>query len=323
VKSLHEKKVFLAKDEHGNKVVLKKAEKNEAELHAGLSRNLKNHTIGFKGSFTIEDQTWIVLDYCNGGSVTNAMSAIGTKNHFSERQQHLQNQLAGQHRHWTGGWNKKAPNRIGVKAGNTIAVAQHRATVLTPKNLRKTKKIMLGMAEAVAKLHDKGIVHRDIKPANFVITKDDDGNTRVLLGDFGTAGKNDESFDRKKDSVPVDLPHYKDPVWMVKTQQLRKKVIEEYSIDKSVDLYSLGVSFYEMVLDELPFDSTFFYDVTNMMIEAGGAKEINDSSHIERLPAAERKKFQDLINSLMNMTPNDRIEASEIKNHPFFSELKR
>jgi serine/threonine protein kinase len=87
-------------------------------------------------------------------------------------------------------------------------------------------------------------------------------------------------------------------------------------------MYSLGVSFYEMALDELPFDADFFVEVQNKMVEAKGSKDIFTSPHIGRLPEKDRDDFQDLIGGLMNMTPNGRMKASEIKGHPFFAELK-
>lgn len=84
--------------------------------------------------------------------------------------------------------------------------------------------------------HSNKIIHRDIKPQNIVISKDG----QIKVADFGIARASDG--DTITSNV-VGSVHYISP------EQARRG----YSDEKS-DIYSLGITLYEMVTGEVPFD---------------------------------------------------------------------
>ena len=84
--------------------------------------------------------------------------------------------------------------------------------------------------------HSHGIVHRDVKPQNIIISMDG----KVKVTDFGIARA--ASSNTISSNVVVSV-HYSSP----------EQVRGGYSDEKS-DIYSLGITLYEMVTGKVPFD---------------------------------------------------------------------
>ena len=93
------------------------------------------------------------------------------------------------------------------------------------------------VAAAVAHAHDQQVLHCDLKPANIVITTD--GHAKVL--DFGISRA---TFDQADPSEPVrgTMPY------MAPEQLLWKQ------FSAAGDIYSLGVTLYELLTARLPFE---------------------------------------------------------------------
>ena len=103
--------------------------------------------------------------------------------------------------------------------------------------LPKVMSIIAHVADALDYAHKQNVVHRDIKPANIMYDFDTD-TTKVT--DFGIARITDSS--KTKTGMVLGTPSYMSP------EQLAGKKIEGSS-----DLFSLGVSLYQMACGKLPF----------------------------------------------------------------------
>ncbi len=103
---------------------------------------------------------------------------------------------------------------------------------------RDALNIVAQILSAVDCAHSHGIVHRDIKPQNILIT--DEG--RVKLTDFGIAYAVTEGT-RKAVGDSAGSVHYLSP------EQARGGFVDERS-----DIYSIGITLYEMVTGVVPFD---------------------------------------------------------------------
>ncbi len=96
------------------------------------------------------------------------------------------------------------------------------------------------MLDAVSEVHKHGILHRDIKPSNIILTKDD----TVKVTDFGIA-KVAGNTGVTSTGTMVGTLFYMSP------EQIKGEVV-----DKRSDLYSLGVTFYEMLSGNMPYSTT-------------------------------------------------------------------
>lgn len=97
------------------------------------------------------------------------------------------------------------------------------------------------ICEALQYAHDNGVVHRDIKPANILVDK----RGRVKIADFGLAkllGQAPQDISLTSTGQVMGTPHYMAP----------EQVEHPEEVDHRVDIYALGVVFYQMLTGELP-----------------------------------------------------------------------
>ncbi|WP_312425783.1 Stk1 family PASTA domain-containing Ser/Thr kinase [Lacrimispora sp.] len=95
--------------------------------------------------------------------------------------------------------------------------------------------VAISVAQGIAAAHEQGIIHRDIKPQNIIIARDG----KVKVADFGIARA---ATSQTLSATAVGSVHYISP------EQARGG----YS-DVRSDVYSLGITMYEMVAGRVPF----------------------------------------------------------------------
>ncbi|NLB77551.1 MAG: serine/threonine protein kinase, partial [Clostridiaceae bacterium] len=103
---------------------------------------------------------------------------------------------------------------------------------------KETIDISIQIASGLSKAHSRNIIHRDIKPTNIIMTSE--GVPKVA--DFGIA----RSVSSQTDTMIIDTigsVHYSPP------EQARGGYTDEQS-----DIYSIGVTMFEMVTGTLPFE---------------------------------------------------------------------
>jgi PAS domain S-box-containing protein len=103
-------------------------------------------------------------------------------------------------------------------------------------------RLAAGMARAMARLHQRGVIHKDIKPAHILV--DRKSGTGWLTG-FGVASRLQR--ERQAPEAPEALAGTLAYMAPEQTGRMNR------SIDARSDLYSLGVVFYRMLTCELPF----------------------------------------------------------------------
>lgn len=110
------------------------------------------------------------------------------------------------------------------------------------------------ICEGLAYAHEKGIIHRDINPANIIVC----ANDRIKILDFGLAchlGTEDENIG--------GVLAYQAP-----------ELLEEGLADQASDIYALGVTAYELVTGQKPFNDS---EITSFF-QQGISRKIDDPS---------------------------------------------
>ncbi len=103
-------------------------------------------------------------------------------------------------------------------------------------SIKEATSIAIQVSMGLEAAHNHGIVHRDVKPQNIIISTDG----KVKVTDFGIARA---ASSNTISSNVMGSVHYSSP----------EQVRGGYSDEKS-DIYSLGITIYEMVTGKVPFD---------------------------------------------------------------------
>ncbi len=112
-----------------------------------------------------------------------------------------------------------------------------------PMPVERFLELAIRMAGAVADVHRLGVIHKDLKPENILV---DPVAIEVKLADFGLATRlpREQQAARPPQLIEGTLP-YMSPE---QTGRMNR------ALDNRTDLYSLGVTFYQMLTGRLPFE---------------------------------------------------------------------
>jgi len=118
---------------------------------------------------------------------------------------------------------------------------------ITDRELDLSQFISMGieLAETIAQLHKNQIIHKDIKPHNILIKRE---NGQVKIIDFSIATR------LYRETPTLSNPHLLEGTLAYMSPEQTGRM--NRSIDYRTDFYSLGVTFYEILTGQLPFNSS-------------------------------------------------------------------
>jgi len=141
--------------------------------------------------------------------------------------------------------------------------------------------------------HQQGFIHRDLKPSNIIL--DLDGNPKIM--DFGISKSIDELKSITQHNARPGTLLYMSP------EQLGGNVITVKS-----DLYSLGITFYEMLTGAHPYNAQTIYEIIDSHVNGFPAKV---STQIPTIPGA---ADEIILRAMNKSSDNNFSSAADFRN---------
>jgi PAS domain S-box-containing protein len=159
-----------------------------------------------------------------------------------------------------------------------------------PLELTRFLRVAIGLTKALGQVHRLGLIHKDIKPGNVLV--DDAGN--VWLTGFGIASQFRQ--ERQQPAPPEIIAGTLAYMAPEQTGRMNR------SMDTRSDLYSLGVTLYQMFTGHLPFDAADAMEWVHCHI----ARQPTPPDSSTKLPAA----LSAIVMRLLAKTVEERYQTA-------------
>jgi serine/threonine protein kinase len=148
--------------------------------------------------------------------------------------------------------------------------------------------IIAQVADALDYAHAKGVVHRDIKPANIIY---DRAQRTATVTDFGVAHLADAS--KTRTGTILGSPYYMAPEQLAGGR-----------VDGRADLFSLGVTFYQLLTGALPFEAD---SIATLMYKITHSRHVNVSKLRKGVPSCATR----IVNQLLQKDVEKRFQRGQ------------
>ena len=161
-----------------------------------------------------------------------------------------------------------------------------------PMEMKRFLRFAIGLASALSQLHKRDLIHKDIKPPNVLV---DSGTSQVWLMGFGIASRlrREHQAPEPPEFIAGTLPY------MAPEQTGRMN----RSIDSRSDLYTLGVTLYEMLTGKLPFTAA---DPIEWVHSHIAKRPVPPHERVKSVPAC----VSAIVMKLLAKTPEERYQTA-------------
>lgn len=173
--------------------------------------------------------------------------------------------------------------------------------------------VMKGILNGLNYLHKNNILHRDLKLQNIMIhykSEEDRKNRNIFNSDIVIVDYGFARFLKPGESAKSKLgsPSYMDPNLIRERYNNRNTNESEYEYDQKLDIWSLGILCYKMLVGCCAFS----VEDLKQLID-------NEVKRTYYLPTNIHRETYGFIKSMLNLNPEERPDTEILLNHPFIT----
>jgi serine/threonine protein kinase len=116
-------------------------------------------------------------------------------------------------------------------------------------SLETKVRVIRQIAEALHVAHKQGLIHRDIKPSTIMLERNEDGEWKPYIMDFGLA-RDQDAPGLTRTGVSMGTPNYMAP-----------EQVSHEQMDRRTDVYGLGATLYELLSGDPPYQGNSGPDI--------------------------------------------------------------
>jgi len=169
--------------------------------------------------------------------------------------------------------------------------------------------IMRQIVEGIKYLHNKKIIYRDLNLTNIMINyevENDRINNNIMKGKIKIVDFGCSKYLKKGELTKsvIGYPITMDPIIIFKLNKIPE--YKESGYDEKVDIWSLGIIFYELLIGKNPFDACSMDELLEMVIKGDFY-----------IPITISKEAISFLNCMMRYDLKDRLSIDILYNHEF------
>ncbi len=168
---------------------------------------------------------------------------------------------------------------------------QKAAPALLKEGFGGMEEILVQVLSALDYIHSQGIIHSDVKPENILVGADDEGRPHARLVDFGISARLGAMTGGRGGTLAYMAPELFD---------------KTAAIDHRVDLYALGMSFFQVLAGALPFGELM--DAEDVIVWHQKGRVSDAEWEKTGIP----KHLREIIFKLLRKKPSDRFSSAKV-----------
>ncbi|MGB8987378.1 MAG: serine/threonine-protein kinase [Candidatus Sulfotelmatobacter sp.] len=157
-----------------------------------------------------------------------------------------------------------------------------------PPDPRRAVHLIIQVLAALSYAHQRGVIHRDVKPSNVLVRPDH----TVKLTDFGIASRAGDAR-LTGPGMALGSLYYMSP-----------EQIKAFPVDARSDIYSVGVTLYEIVTGRRPLQGDSLFSIMAAHLQQIPVPPIQLAPHIP-------VELSSIIERALQKSPEDRFQTAE------------